>query len=151
MQRLTISMEDDLAAAFEKLMRDRGYANRSEAFRDLLRRELEETRIAKNEASFCVAALSYVYNHHERQLADRLMTRQHDHHDLALSTMHAHLDHETCLESVMLRGRTRAVNQFAESLIAEKGVRHGKLNLIPVEVERPFRAAHPHRHFKATT
>jgi CopG family nickel-responsive transcriptional regulator len=149
MRRLTISVDDDLAEQFDELVAARGYENRSEAFRDLVRRELGETRVQRMKASHCVANLSYVYNHHERQLADRLLEKHHGHHDLSYSTMHVHLDHENCLESVMLRGRIDRVSQFAESVIIEKGVRHGKLNLIPVEVERPARHLHVHRHFKA--
>ncbi len=151
MRRLTISVDDELAERFDELVAARGYENRSEAFRDLVRRELDETRVQRQKASHCVANLSYVYNHHERQLADRLLEKHHDHHDLSYATMHVHLDHHDCLESVMLRGRVDHVNQFAESVIAEKGVRHGKLNLIPVEVERPARYLHVHKHFKAMT
>jgi CopG family nickel-responsive transcriptional regulator len=151
MQRLTISIDDELAEAFEALMQARGYRNRSEAFRDLLRRELDDMRLARHHAGHCVASLSYVYNHHERRLAERLVAMQHDHHDLALSTMHVHLDHDDCLESVMLQGRVGAVRQFASAIIAETGVRHGSINLIPADVERPARAAHTHRHLKTTT
>ena len=92
----------------------------------------------------CVANLSYVYNHHERDLAERLMGIQHDHHDLTISTMHAHLDHDHCIESVMLKGRSRDVRRFADAVSAERGVRHGQLNLITVEVEHPARHVHSH-------
>ena len=91
MQRITISVDDDLAQQFEELVRTRGYQNRSEAFRDLVRRELEEQRIKTHHAPNCVANLSYVYDHNERQLARRLATKSHGHHDLSHSTMHVHL------------------------------------------------------------
>ncbi len=149
MQRLTISVDDGLADAFDQLIKDRGYSNRSEAFRDLVRRELDGIDAREHASSHCVANLSYVYNHHERQLSDRLLSKHHDHHDLSFSTMHVHLDHDTCLESVMLRGRIQDVSRFADSLVAEKGVRHGMVNLIPVALERPQRALHGHRHYKA--
>ncbi len=134
MERFTISLDESLARQFDALIRSRGYANRSEAIRDMLRRELESARLAREEAPHCVASLSYVYNHHERQLAERITDHQHDAHDLVVSSMHVHLDHDHCLEAVILRGNTRAVRSFADGLSAERGVRHGQLNLIPVEV-----------------
>lgn len=133
MQRLTISLDDDLAAAFEELMRRRGYANRSEAVRDLLRRELGEQDLVSGAADQCVAVLSYVFDHHERQLASRLTDIQHDHHDLAVATMHAHISHDDCIETIILRGATQQVRNFAQGVIAETGVRHGQVQLIPVE------------------
>ncbi|WP_315709085.1 nickel-responsive transcriptional regulator NikR [Brenneria uluponensis] len=132
MQRLTISMDDQLAEDFDELMTRKGYANRSEAFRDMLRRELGEMTVAADKEVHCVAVLSYVYDHHERQLSSRLAGMQHDHHDLTVSTMHIHLSHDECVETVVLRGMTSLVEQFAESVIAQTGVRHGRLNLIPL-------------------
>jgi CopG family nickel-responsive transcriptional regulator len=142
MERFTISLDEALAESFDHLIRERGYANRSEAVRDMIRRELikaETGDIAKMEAPHCVASLSYVYNHHERRLAERLTDLQHHAHDLVVSSMHVHLDHDNCLETLFLRGHTEEVRAFAEKLSAERGVRHGTLNLIPVESE-----AHPH-------
>jgi CopG family nickel-responsive transcriptional regulator len=133
MQRLTISLSDELAEAFDALMRRRGYASRSEAVRDMLRRELGETVLESAENTPCVAVLSYVFDHHERQLSSRLTHLQHDHHDLAIATLHAHISHEDCIETVILRGKTREVEAFAHSVIAETGVRHGQVQLIPVE------------------
>ncbi len=135
MQRLTISLDDDLAVAFDELIQRRGYANRSEAIRDLLRRELGENDLTSGIAKQCVAVLSYVFDHHERQLSSRLTSLQHDHHDLAIATMHAHISHEDCVETVILRGATREVKDFAQSVIAETGVRHGQMQLIPVETK----------------
>jgi len=135
MQRLTISLDDDLAASFDGLIARRGYANRSEAIRDLLRRELGESDLTSGAAKQCVAVLSYVFDHHERQLSSRLTRLQHDHHDLAIATMHAHISHEDCVETVILRGATTEVKSFAESVIAETGVRHGQIQLIPVKAK----------------
>lgn len=137
MQRLTISLDDDLAEAFDELMRQRGYANRSEAIRDLLRRELGEKELASGETEECVAVLSYVFDHHERQLSTRLTGMQHDHHDLAVATLHAHISHADCIETVILRGAPARVREFAHGVIAETGVRHGNVQLIPVEPEKP--------------
>jgi CopG family nickel-responsive transcriptional regulator len=104
MQRFTVSIEPKLAAEFDALIERRAYGNRSEAFRDLLRAELERQRDAEDPQGWCVACLSYVYNHHERDLAERLNDLQHAQHDLIVSTMHAHLDHDNCIETVLLRG-----------------------------------------------
>jgi len=142
MERFTISLDEELAQAFDQLIRSRGYTNRSEAIRDMLRQELEQARLARQEAPHCVASLSYVYNHHERQLAERLTDHQHHAHDLVVSTMHVHLDHDHCLETVILRGVTEEVRCFADRLSAERGVRHGQLNLIPVDAE----SVQPHVH-----
>jgi len=160
MERITISLDAELAAEFDRLIAERGYRNRSEAVRDLLRAQLEAARQQRGEATNCVANLSYVYNHHERDLAERLTSLQHGQHDLTLATLHAHLDHENCLESVLLRGPTAAVRSFADALIAERGVRHGQLNLIDVEVDagrahghgyRPAGSGHGHVHLKPKT
>jgi CopG family nickel-responsive transcriptional regulator len=142
MDRFTISLPEELAAEFDRLIAERGYQNRSEAVRDLLRAHLEQARQKRGEATHCVANLSYVYNHHERDLAERLTALQHGQHDLTVATLHAHLDHENCLESVILRGPTAAVRKFSDALIAERGVRHGQLNLIDVEVD----AGREHHH-----
>ena len=133
MERITISVDADLAHEFDELIARRGYQNRSEAVRDILRSHVEAQRQVFERAGHCVAALSYVYNHHERELAERLAELQHAHHDLTVATTHAHLDHEGCLEVALLKGSSLAVRQFAESLIAERGIRHGQLNLISVE------------------
>ncbi len=142
MERITISLDEDLAREFDALIERRGYSNRSEAVRDLLREHLEVARRdAIGSTGHCVANLSYVYNHHERDLAERLTTLQHEHHDLTVATTHAHLDHDNCLESVILRGPTRAVRAFADALTAERGVRHGQVNVVSVEVAS---SAHAH-------
>lgn len=142
LERFTVSLDADLAAAFDRLSAERGYRNRSEAVRDLLRGALEHSRQQGADAGHCVANLSYVYNHHERDLAERLTELQHNQHDLTVATMHAHLDHENCLESVILRGAAPAVRAFADALMAERGVRHGHLNLVSVEVD----GGHDHHH-----
>lgn len=140
MERFTISLDESLARQFDALIANRGYSNRSEAVRDLIRAAIEGDRQRDEPSGFCVANLSYVYNHHERELAERLTGLQHDHHDLTVAALHSHLDHENCLESVILKGPTREVRQFADALVAERGVRHGKLNVIALEAE------HHHAH-----
>lgn len=141
MERFTISLDARLAQAFDRLIRTKGYLNRSEAVRDLLRQHLGEQQIERDEAPYCIAALSYIYDHHERELAERLTALHHRHHDLTVSTMHAHLDHDSCMETVILRGPTAAVREFANALQAERGVRHGMLNVVPADLD-PARHHH---------
>ena len=149
MDRFTISLDENLAAAFDELIRERGYANRSEAVRDILRSQLQHSREQKDAKGHCVANLSYVYNHHERELSERLAKLQHAHHDLTISTMHAHLDHDQCIETVVLKGSVRQVRQFAQQIIAERGVRHGQLNLVNVDLGKPHsHGGAAHRHLK---
>ena len=142
MERFTISLDASLASQFDELIAARGYVNRSEAVRDLIRGAIEHDRRREPPSGHCVANLSYVYNHHERELAERLTGLQHDHHDLTVAAMHSHLDHAHCLETVILKGLTADVRRFADALMAERGVRHGQLNLIALEPE-PERA-HTH-------
>jgi CopG family nickel-responsive transcriptional regulator len=136
MERFTISLDESLASQFDQLIAERGYSNRSEAVRDLIRGAIEGDRQRAKPSGHCVANLSYVFNHHERELAERLTSLQHDHHYLTVAAMHTHLDHENCLETVILKGATTDVRQFADALIAERGVRHGKLNVIALEAEQ---------------
>jgi CopG family nickel-responsive transcriptional regulator len=149
MDRFTISLDENLANAFDELIRERGYATRSEAVRDILRTHLQRSAEKRNDRGACVANLSYVYNHHERELAERLTRIQHAHHELTVSSMHAHLDHEQCIETVILKGPVKRVREFAEEIIAERGVRHGTLNLVNVELGAPHtHDGTTHRHLK---
>lgn len=149
MDRFTISLDETLAAAFDGLIKERGYSTRSEAVRDILRSHLQVSEEKRNTKGNCVANLSYVYNHHERELSERLTSIQHAHHDLTVSTMHAHLDHEQCLETVMLQGPVSQVRELADLIIAERGVRHGQLNLISVDFSQPHtHGGSTHRHLK---
>ncbi|PUA19127.1 nickel-responsive transcriptional regulator NikR [Glaciimonas sp. PCH181] len=149
MERFTISLDTPLAEEFDRLIHARGYQNRSEAMRDILRQHIEQERLRTEQAPRCVAAVSYVYSHHERALAERVINLQHHYHDLTIASMHAHLDHDQCVESLLLKGPTQQVRVCAERLMAERGVRHGALNLIPVdEILYPHvhdaQSGHPH-------
>jgi len=142
MKRLTMSLDDDLAEAFDAIVSERGYENRSEAFRDLLRADLGKTQQQDNPEGWCVATLSYVYDHHQRQLALRLTDLQHEHHELTISTTHAHLDHDHCVEVVILRGQIGQVQAFAQSVTTQPGVSHGALHIIPMVVHHGHGHAH---------
>ncbi len=146
MQRVTVSLDETLALAFDELSSEQGYQSRSEAVRDLVRKAVERRRLQGQDAAFCVANLSYVYDHHTRSLAQRLTSVQHDHHDLVVSTTHVHLDHDTCLESTILKGPTAEVRALADRIRAERGVRHGDINLISVEPHDHHAHAGDHTH-----
>ena len=146
MERITMSVDEDLAREFDALIAARGYTSRSEAMRDLLRREIEARRAARDPKAHCVASLSYVYDHHERNLADRLMEAQHAHHDLVIATMHVHLDHAHCLETALLKGPAAAVRALADRTQAERGVRHGALNLVTVDAGDTHRGPGGYHH-----
>lgn len=151
-ERFTISLEQRLAAQFDNFIKANGYTNRSEAVRDLIRVRLADERLDKEESGHCVATLSYVYNHHELDLARRLMEAQHDHHDLTLATQHVHIDHDNCLETVMLTGPVQAVRRFAQAIIAERGVRHGNLHVIAVSrTASHSHGGHTHSHARPLT
>ncbi len=144
MQRYTISLDDDLARQFEQWSELHGYANRSEAIRDLVRDRLGKESLQDAKVDHCVAVVTYVYDHHERSLGQRLLESQHDHHELSVSTLHVHLDREHCLEVAVLRGHLAEVQHEANGLIAERDVRHGMVHLIPVDPTRHP----PHSHAK---
>lgn len=148
MERVTVSLDDDLLAQFDSYLGRKGYANRSEGIRDLLRDRLEQDSLEEDKARNAVACLSYVYNHHQRDLSLRLAEIQHASHDLVLSTVHVHLDHHNCLEIAILEGRTKSVRSLANAIIAETGVRHGKLHLVPSEMAtvRHRHGEHEHTH-----
>ncbi len=134
MQRVTVTLDADLLAEIDQMVATRGYPNRSEALRDLARAGLQETAPPQAEDKDCVAALVYVYDHTRRELAQRLTDSFHDHHDLSVATLHLHLDHDACMEVAVLRGATGDVQHLAEHVIAERGVRYGRLVTVPASL-----------------
>jgi CopG family nickel-responsive transcriptional regulator len=152
MQRTTITLDDDLMSRLDEFMAERAYANRSEAIRDLVRGGLEQRALEFDGAKQCLGAAIYVYDHEARDLASRLTRAAHDHHDLSLATLHVHLDHDSCMEVTVLRGAAHDVRHFADHVIAERGVRYGRLVLVPVDEATEFHShgpagAAPHPHF----
>ncbi|HUB97829.1 MAG TPA: nickel-responsive transcriptional regulator NikR [Stellaceae bacterium] len=149
MQRITIVLDDELIAEVDRMISARGYQNRSEAIRDLARAGLQQMSEETASSRDCVAALVYVYDHESRDLSKRLTRLFHDHHDLSLAAMHVHLDHESCMEVTVLQGKTKDVRQLGDHVIAERGVRHGRLVTVPVALESRTHAHGPeagHRH-----
>ena len=122
MERFTISLDPDLARSFDALIAERGYQNRSEAVRDLLRERLGQALLADGEAKWGVGTVSYVYDRTDQTLVQRVLHLQHDHHDLVLGSQHIPLDHENRLETLTLRGTVAAIQTFG---IIAKAPHHG--------------------------
>lgn len=126
LSRTGVSIESELLERFDRFIERRGYQNRSEALRDLIRdRMVSEVVLAPN--TQVVGTITLIYDHHSRLLPERLTDIQHQHHAQIISTVHAHLDHDTCLEVVVVKGKSRLVRRLADQLISTKGVQHGRL------------------------
>ena len=134
LSRIGVAIDRDLLSKFDTLIARRGYTNRSEAFRDLIRDELVETSWEKPESSV-VGTVTLVYDHHVRMLNEKLTDLQHEHHKSILSTLHVHLDHDHCLEVLVVRGKAAAVQKIADTLISTKGVKHGRLTIAAAGAE----------------
>lgn len=124
--RFGISIDARLLHRFDKMIEDKGYVNRSEAIRDLIRGALVEEEWARDDQEI-VGTVTLVYDHHTRDLSDKLTEHQHSHHNEIVSSLHVHLDAHHCLEVVVVRGKARQVKRLADELIGTKGVKHGKL------------------------
>ena len=125
--RFGVSLEQKLLERFDRLIRKKNYTNRSEAIRDLIRQEL--VRKDWEEGGEVAGAITYVYDHHKRDLLNMVVDLQHDNQKVIISTQHVHLDHDNCLEIVAVRGRSRDVQKLAEQIRAVKGVRHAAFNV----------------------
>ena len=134
--RFGISMDDQLLASFDRLIEQKGYLNRSEAIRDLIRASLVELKWERGDEE-TVGTVTLVYNHHVRDLSDRLTEHQHTHHHQIVSALHVHLDAHNCLEVLVVRGKARDVKRIADGLIGVKGVKHGKLVMTTTAEELP--------------
>ena len=144
LSRIGVSIDSDLLQRFDAFITDKGYENRSEAFRDLIRDRLVDSAVVSGN-SFVVGTVTLIYDHHTRLLPEKLTDLQHESHDLIISTLHAHLDHENCLEVVVLRGNSKDVQKLADRLISTKGVQHGRLVMSAPEVVSK-KAGKNHRH-----
>lgn len=158
MQRVTITIDDDLLAEIDAAAKARGYQNRSEIIRDLVRSALQQQE-HNSESGQYLGALVYVYDHDSRKLSKRLGNNFHSHHDLSLGTLHIRLDDDNCLELSALKGRSPDLQHFADHIIAERGVKYGRMVMIPMpsdnrrkknDQRRGARHAVPHRHTPVT-
>jgi CopG family transcriptional regulator, nickel-responsive regulator len=123
--RFSVSLESDLLDRFLRMARKRGWDNRSEAVRNVMRDSLVREEWRGDDE--IVGTITIVYDHHKRELTDRLTNIQHDHHDAVLAATHIHLDHDNCLEMIAVRGTSTQVQKIADTLIGTRGVKHGKL------------------------
>jgi CopG family transcriptional regulator, nickel-responsive regulator len=130
-ERVGVSLEKELLEEFDKLIAAKGYENRSQAIRDLIREQLSSQRL-QNEKADGVAAVVLVYDHHATALMERLTELQHSHLLQTISSLHVHLGHHDCLEVIVLRGKVGDINKMGEKLISLKGVKLGRINLLGV-------------------
>ena len=125
-KRFGVSIEPELLLELDRICKKKGYPNRSEAIRDLIRDELVEEEWEVNNKEI-IGTVTLVYNHHGRELQDKLTTFQHHYYKNILSSTHIHLDEHNCLEVLAIRGKSTKVKEIADNLISTKGVKHGKL------------------------
>ncbi len=140
LSRIGVSIDSELLHRFDSFIAEKGYENRSEAFRDLIRDRLVGAVVVSKNA-LVVGTVTLIYDHHTRLLPEKLTDLQHQSHAIVISALHAHLDHENCLEVVVLRGKSKDVQKLADRLISTKGVQHGQLVM-----SSPETVAHNHHH-----
>ena len=149
--RIGIALDSELIQRFDRSIARRGYTNRSEAFRDLIRDRLVGERTSAPEA-IVVGSVTLIYDHHASGISEKLTEIQHEHHALVVSTSHAHLDHDSCLEVLIVHGKAAKVEKFADLLIGLKGVQHWRLVMtVPESALAPssdseHKHKHPHKH-----
>ncbi|RDW19706.1 nickel-responsive transcriptional regulator NikR [Oceanobacillus chungangensis] len=132
LRRFGVSMEGNLLWKFDNLIKQRGYENRSEAVRDLVRDALIQHSWEKDEQIVAGSILLF-YDHHKRNLQEELTNTQHSMHDNIMATTHFHLDHSNCLELIIVKGKARDIQQLSNKLTSLKGVQYGKFTVAPVE------------------
>jgi CopG family transcriptional regulator, nickel-responsive regulator len=128
LSRIGVAIDSELLEKFDQHIANRGYTNRSGAFRDLIRDELIETKWELPDSQV-VGTVTLVYDHHVRMLSEKLTDMQHAAYHNVLSTLHVHLDHDNCLEVIVVKGASTAVKKIADALISTKGVKHGRLTI----------------------
>jgi CopG family transcriptional regulator, nickel-responsive regulator len=151
MERITIMLDDELVTEVDRLVTEGIYQNRSEAMRDLARAGIRQAAEERGMMGDCLAALIYAYDYTERNLAKRIAEAMHAHHDISVASLQVFLDHHTRMEVDILGGDSAAVRKFGEQVIAERGVRHGRLIMLPAEFKTENHAhshkeKHRHRH-----
>lgn len=128
-ERVGVSLDKTLLGEFDRLINKQGYTNRSEAIRDLIRESLSKDQLAEPSAS-AVAGVFLVYDHHSTKLSDKLVKLQHNHLLHVIASTHVHLDHDNCLEVIMLKGKVKEIEKLANNIAALKGVKLSKMNLM---------------------
>jgi len=131
-ERIGVSLEKKLLADFDRLIVQKGYQNRSEAIRDLIREQLNSQQLSNPKAQ-AIASVCLVYNHHLTRLMEKLTSLQHSHLLQAICSMHVHLNEADCMEIIVLRGPAGEINKVAENMLSQKGVKLGRINFITAE------------------
>lgn len=150
--RFGVSAEEELLQNFDRLIAAQGYANRSEALRDLMRDAMVKSRVEDvPESGEVLGSLTLVYDHHANDLSDKMGALQHEYFDVIVSVLHVHINRDDCMEVIVLRGEIRQVRELADSILSLKGVKHGKLFVtLPgreiIKDVKPASDAHPHGH-----
>ena len=131
-ERIGISLDSELLGGFDKLINAKGYPNRSEAVRDMIRQQLSAEQLSDPNTE-AVASVCLVYDHHSARLSQKLLELQHNHLLKTISSMHVHLSHHDCLEVIVLRGKVREIQKMADRIVSLKGVKIGQVNLVAAE------------------
>ena len=149
LNRIGVAIDSELLERFDRSIERSGYTNRSEAFRDLIRDRLVSEQTAAPTTTV-VGTVTLIYDHHAHGVGEKLTELQHAFHHLVVSTSHAHLDHDSCLEVLIVHGKSAEVEQFADRLIGLKGVQHGRLvKTVPaqgLDTNKKSAHKHPHKH-----
>jgi CopG family transcriptional regulator, nickel-responsive regulator len=149
LSRIGIALDSDLLKRFDRSIEKSGYTNRSEAFRDLIRDRLVREQTAAPDATV-VGTVTLIYDHHAHGITEKLTEAQHEQHELVVSTSHAHLDLDSCLEVLIVHGKAARVEHFADLLIGLKGVQHGRLVMTVASLDAGHEHGHaherPHKH-----
>lgn len=132
LKRFGVSMESHLLEKFDQFVQEKGYENRSEALRDLIRDALIQS-YWENEDQIVAGSILLFYNHHQRNLLEEITSVQHGMHEYVLATTHFHLDHDNCLELIVVKGKASILRQFTYKLMSLKGVKYTKFTVAPVE------------------
>lgn len=153
MKRITMTLDDDLLSAIDARVISHGYQGRSEAMRDLLRSGLLDSgHQTPEKAQYCLATLSWVFDHSTRDLAQRLSRLFHHHHSLIHTTLEVPLDHEHSMSVAVLKGDSKSVHALGERIISERGVRHGRVFMVPIDADieehRHGDQVEPHTHWR---
>ena len=134
--RFSVSLDKKLLRELDRMCREKSYDNRSLAIADMIRAHLVEHRQQLGRGEIA-GSITLVFDHHKHHLQELLTDLQHEHRDVIISTLHAHLDHDNCLEVLAVRGKARDIKQLADELIAAKGVKHGKLTITTTGKDLP--------------
>lgn len=145
LERVGVSLDKELLDQFDDLIKAKGYANRSEAIRDLIRGELSGEQLSKPTTE-AVAGVFLVYDHHASGLTRKMIELQHSSRLQTISTMHVHLNHHDCLEVIVLRGKAGDIQKMADRLISLKGVKLGRVSLMAIEEHESHHHGHHHHH-----